>query len=126
MIVMILENEPKLTLRILMVTLIHQRYRTITVESKKIMETMHVKFWLSSTAMASECKNSGPDFNFLNFQDSSEDSNSIPSKEDLDNLFGPMYEEYYATRSTEVSDNSSATALDKEDTPSSSIIIEEK
>ncbi|GJR43832.1 retrovirus-related pol polyprotein from transposon TNT 1-94 [Tanacetum coccineum] len=100
-------------------------FRIYNRRTKKIMETIHVKF-VKLTAMASECKNSGPDFNFLNFQDSSEDSNSIPSKEDLDNLFGPMYEEYYATRSTEVSDNSSATALDKEDTPSSSIIIEEK
>nr|GEU62862.1 hypothetical protein [Tanacetum cinerariifolium] len=46
------------------------------------METIHVKFD-KLIAMASECNNSGPDFSSLNFQDSSEDSNAIPSKEDL-------------------------------------------
>ncbi|GJY88073.1 retrovirus-related pol polyprotein from transposon TNT 1-94, partial [Tanacetum coccineum] len=62
----------------------------------------------------------------IHFQDSSEDSNDIQSKEDLDNLFGPLYEEYYETRSAEVSDNSVANTLDNEDTTSSSsIIIEE-
>ncbi|GKA67937.1 retrovirus-related pol polyprotein from transposon TNT 1-94 [Tanacetum coccineum] len=45
---------------------------------------------------------------------------------DLDNLFGPLYEEYYATSSPEVSDNSAANTLDNEDTSSSSsIVIEE-
>ncbi|GJU67703.1 retrovirus-related pol polyprotein from transposon TNT 1-94 [Tanacetum coccineum] len=58
--------------------------------------------------------------------DSSEDSQSVPSKTDLDNLFGPLYEEYYATSPPEVSDNSAANTLDNEDTSSSlSIIIEE-
>nr|GEW35993.1 integrase, catalytic region, zinc finger, CCHC-type, peptidase aspartic, catalytic [Tanacetum cinerariifolium] len=68
----------------------------------------------------------GPGFNCLNFQDSSEDLNSIPSKEDLNNLFGPLYEEYYATRSPEVLDNFAANTLDNEDTPSSSSIIVEE
>ncbi|GJX47824.1 retrovirus-related pol polyprotein from transposon TNT 1-94 [Tanacetum coccineum] len=54
---------------------------------------------------------------------SSKDSNAIPSKEDLDNLFGPLYEEYYAMRSLEVSDNSAANTLDNKDTPSSSSIV---
>ncbi|GKC50827.1 retrovirus-related pol polyprotein from transposon TNT 1-94 [Tanacetum coccineum] len=68
----------------------------------------------------------GPDFNCLNFPDSSEDSNAIPSKEDLDNLFGPMYEEYYETRYPEVSDNFATNTLDNEDTPlSSSVIVED-
>ncbi|GKA68986.1 hypothetical protein Tco_0775050 [Tanacetum coccineum] len=76
--------------------------------------------------MASECNNSGTGFNCSNFQDSSKDSNSIPSKEDLDYLYGPMYEEYYATRSPEVSDSFAAITLDKEDTLSfSSIVVEE-
>nr|GEV19231.1 hypothetical protein [Tanacetum cinerariifolium] len=48
------------------------------------------------------------------------------SKEDLDNLFGHMYEEYYATRSPEVSDNSAVNTLNKEDTPSSSLIVVEE
>nr|GEY70721.1 hypothetical protein [Tanacetum cinerariifolium] len=67
-----------------------------------------------------------PSFNYSNFKDSLKDSNSIPSKEDLDNLFGPLYEEYHVTRSPEVSDNSAANALDNEDTPlSSSTIVKE-
>ncbi|GJS68228.1 hypothetical protein Tco_0682793 [Tanacetum coccineum] len=65
----------------------------------------------------------GPGLNYSNFQDSSEELNEIPSKENLDNLFGPLYEEYYATRTSEVSDNSIANTLDNEDTPSSSSII---
>ncbi|GKE52807.1 hypothetical protein Tco_1487963, partial [Tanacetum coccineum] len=45
---------------------------------------------------------------------------------DLDNLFGPLYEEYYVTSPPEVSDNSIANTLDNEDTSSSlSIIVEE-
>nr|GEU35960.1 integrase, catalytic region, zinc finger, CCHC-type, peptidase aspartic, catalytic [Tanacetum cinerariifolium] len=58
--------------------------------------------------------------------DSSKDSVSVPSKSDLDNLFGPLYEEYYATSSQEVSYNSATNTLDNEHTPSSlSIIVEE-
>nr|GFB02970.1 hypothetical protein [Tanacetum cinerariifolium] len=43
--------------------------------------------------------------------------------QDLDNLFGPLYEEYYATRTPEVSNNSAANTLNNEDTSSSSSII---
>ncbi|GJZ26325.1 retrovirus-related pol polyprotein from transposon TNT 1-94 [Tanacetum coccineum] len=75
--------------------------------TKNIMETIHVKFD-ELTIMASECNNSEPGFNCMNFQDSSEYSQSIPSKIDLDNLFGPLYEGYYATSPLEVSDNSAA------------------
>ncbi|GJW86568.1 retrovirus-related pol polyprotein from transposon TNT 1-94 [Tanacetum coccineum] len=89
------------------------------------METIHVKFD-DLTAMAFKCNNSGPGFNCSNFQDSSKDSNAIPLKEDLDNLFRPLYEEYYETRSPEVSDNSTTNTIDNEDTPSlSSIIVED-
>ncbi|GKA59754.1 hypothetical protein Tco_0759067 [Tanacetum coccineum] len=54
------------------------------------METIHVKFE-ELTARASKYNNSRSRQNCLNFQDSSEDSNETPSKEDLDNLFGPPY-----------------------------------
>ncbi|GJS63756.1 retrovirus-related pol polyprotein from transposon TNT 1-94 [Tanacetum coccineum] len=65
-------------------------------------------------------------FNYTNFQDSSEDSQSEPSKTDLDNLFGSLYEEYYSTNPPEVSDNSTTNTLDNKDTSSSSsIVIEE-
>ncbi|GJS22251.1 retrovirus-related pol polyprotein from transposon TNT 1-94 [Tanacetum coccineum] len=52
---------------------------------------------------------------------------NIPSKEDLDNLFGPMYEEYFEKRSSNTSINSAAQQVhNHEDAPStSSIVIEE-
>nr|GFC77754.1 hypothetical protein [Tanacetum cinerariifolium] len=44
----------------------------------------------------------------------------------LDNLFGPLYEDYYETRTPEVLTNSAATILSNKDTPlSSSIIVED-
>ncbi|GJR27182.1 retrovirus-related pol polyprotein from transposon TNT 1-94 [Tanacetum coccineum] len=76
--------------------------------------------------MASKCNNSGPGLKCSNFQDSSDEMNEIPSHQDLDNLFGPLYEEYYTPRTSEVSNNSAANTLDVEDTPSpSSIIVED-
>nr|GEX42157.1 hypothetical protein [Tanacetum cinerariifolium] len=49
-------------------------------------------------------------------------SSQTPSKEDLDNLFGPMYEEYVDKRSFKVSFNSATqTTLNNEDTPSLSL-----
>ncbi|GJW20171.1 retrovirus-related pol polyprotein from transposon TNT 1-94 [Tanacetum coccineum] len=54
-----------------------------------------------------------------------EEMSEIPLQQDLDNLLGPLYEEYYAPRTSEVSDNSVANNLDNEDTPSSSSIIVE-
>ncbi|GJU15237.1 hypothetical protein Tco_1143203 [Tanacetum coccineum] len=89
------------------------------------MKTLHVKFDELVT-MASECNNSRPGFNCSNFQDSLEESQSVPSKEDLDNFFGPLYEEYYVTSTPEVSDDSAANNLPNEDTPSSSSIIVEE
>nr|GEU99954.1 integrase, catalytic region, zinc finger, CCHC-type, peptidase aspartic, catalytic [Tanacetum cinerariifolium] len=56
-------------------------------------------------------------------RDSSEELNEIPSQQDLDNLFGPLYEEYYAPSTFEVSNNSAANTLDDEDTLSPSSII---
>ncbi|GKA52617.1 retrovirus-related pol polyprotein from transposon TNT 1-94 [Tanacetum coccineum] len=68
----------------------------------------------------------GLDFNYSNFQILSEDSQLVPSKTDLDNLFGPLYEEYYAMGIPEVSNNYVASTLDNEDTlSSSSIVVEE-
>nr|GEY31411.1 hypothetical protein [Tanacetum cinerariifolium] len=76
--------------------------------------------------MASECNNLEPGMNCINFQYSIESSQSIPSKLDLDNLFGPLYEEYYATSSQEVSNNFDANTLDNKHTfSSSSIVVEE-
>ncbi|GJT97983.1 retrovirus-related pol polyprotein from transposon TNT 1-94 [Tanacetum coccineum] len=60
----------------------------------KIMETIHVKFD-ELTAMDSEHNCLKLEINRFNNDDSSADYTSIPSKEDLDHLFGPMYEEYF-------------------------------
>nr|GEU90383.1 hypothetical protein [Tanacetum cinerariifolium] len=73
--------------------------------------------------MASKCNNSEPEFNCMNFQDSSKDSQSVSLKTDLDNLFGPLYEEYYAMSSLEVLANFDANTLDNENTSSSSSIV---
>ncbi|GJU75306.1 retrovirus-related pol polyprotein from transposon TNT 1-94 [Tanacetum coccineum] len=67
----------------------------------------------------------GPGLNCLNSQDSSDDMNEIPSQQDLDNLFGPLYEEYYASSTSKVTNNSPVNTLDVEDTPSPSLIIVE-
>ncbi|GJR04945.1 retrovirus-related pol polyprotein from transposon TNT 1-94 [Tanacetum coccineum] len=102
-----------------------QGFHIYNRRTKKIMEMIHVKFD-ELTTLASECNNSEPGINCTNFQDSSEDSQSVPSKTDLDNLFGPLYEEYYVTSSPEVSDNSAANTLDNENTSSSSSIVVEE
>ncbi|GJR71180.1 retrovirus-related pol polyprotein from transposon TNT 1-94 [Tanacetum coccineum] len=88
------------------------------------METIHVKFD-KLTAMAYECNNSRPDVNCSNCEDSSEETNDIPSQQDLDNLSGPLYKEYYALITSEVSEHSTTNTLDNEDTQSSSSIIVE-
>ncbi|GJZ31791.1 retrovirus-related pol polyprotein from transposon TNT 1-94 [Tanacetum coccineum] len=67
-----------------------------------------------------------PRLNCVNFNDSLEDSQSVPSTSDLDNLFGHMYEEYYTTSSQEVSDNSTVNTLDNDHTSSSSLIVVEQ
>ncbi|GJV90703.1 retrovirus-related pol polyprotein from transposon TNT 1-94 [Tanacetum coccineum] len=99
-----------------------QGFRIYNRRTKKIMETIHVKFD-ELMAMASECNNLEPKMNCMNFTNSSEDSQSIPSKSDLGNLFGPLYEEYYATSSQEVSDDSAANTTDNGHTSSSSSIV---
>ncbi|GKC54922.1 retrovirus-related pol polyprotein from transposon TNT 1-94 [Tanacetum coccineum] len=48
------------------------------------------------------------------------------SSRDLDNLFGPVYEEYNATSSPEVLDNSAVNTLNNEHTSSSSSIVVEE
>ncbi|GJQ97731.1 hypothetical protein Tco_0008870 [Tanacetum coccineum] len=90
------------------------------------METIDVKFD-EITAMASEHGSLEPaSQRFIN-DDSSVESMNTLSKEDLDNCFGPMYEEYFEKRSSDMSINSAALQVHNyEDSPStSSIIVEE-
>nr|GEZ43742.1 hypothetical protein [Tanacetum cinerariifolium] len=90
---------------------------------RKIIKTIHVKFD-ESTTMASERSYLEPKSNRFNVEDSLVESNKTSSKEDLDDLFGPLYEEHYEARKPKVSTNFVApTTLNNEDTPSSSTII---
>ncbi|GKF37815.1 hypothetical protein Tco_0114573, partial [Tanacetum coccineum] len=89
------------------------------------METVHVKFD-ELTTMASDHNCLEPKTNRFNVKDSLAEPTQTPTKEDLDNLNGPMYEEYFEKRCPEVFTNSVApTTLNNEDTPSSSSIIVE-
>ncbi|GJV91816.1 integrase, catalytic region, zinc finger, CCHC-type containing protein [Tanacetum coccineum] len=101
-------------------------FRIYNRRTKKIIETIHVKFD-ELTSMASEHDSLEPVSQRFIHDDSSTESMNTPSKEDLDNLFGPMYEEYFEKRSSEVSINSAAQQVHNyEDSPlTSSIIIEE-
>ncbi|GKB34897.1 retrovirus-related pol polyprotein from transposon TNT 1-94, partial [Tanacetum coccineum] len=94
--------------------------------TKNIMETIHVKFD-ELTIMASEHDSLEPiSQRFIN-NDSSAESMNTPSKEDLDNLFGPMYDKYFEKRSSDISIKSTTHQVHNyEDSPlTSSIIIEE-
>ncbi|GKE38648.1 retrovirus-related pol polyprotein from transposon TNT 1-94 [Tanacetum coccineum] len=63
------------------------------------METIHIKFD-ELTAMASEHDSLESVSQRFIHDDSSVESTNTPSKEDLDNLFEPMYEEYFEKRSS--------------------------
>ncbi|GJS40682.1 hypothetical protein Tco_0565725 [Tanacetum coccineum] len=65
------------------------------------METIHVNF-NELTAMASEYSYSKPKTNQFNIEESSAESTQTLSKEDVDNLFGPMYKEYFEKKSPEL------------------------
>ncbi|GKB91110.1 hypothetical protein Tco_0963382 [Tanacetum coccineum] len=65
-----------------------------------IMETIHVKFD-ELTTMASEHDCLEPELQRFNNHNSSAEPMHTPSKEDLDNLFGPMFEEYYEQKSSD-------------------------
>nr|GEW49418.1 hypothetical protein [Tanacetum cinerariifolium] len=103
-----------------------RRFRIYNRRTKKIMETIHVKFD-ELTTMASEHDSSKPvSQRFIN-SDSSADTMNNPSKEDLDNSFRPIYDEYFENRSSDMSINYTAHQVhNHEDSPStSSIIVEE-
>ncbi|GJZ78098.1 retrovirus-related pol polyprotein from transposon TNT 1-94 [Tanacetum coccineum] len=94
--------------------------------TKKIMETINVKFD-ELTAMAPEHDCLEPELQrFINHNSSVETMNT-PYKEDLDNLFGPMYEEYFEKKFSDTPINSAAQPTQiHEDSPStSSIIVDE-
>ncbi|GJX56609.1 retrovirus-related pol polyprotein from transposon TNT 1-94 [Tanacetum coccineum] len=101
-------------------------FRIYNRRTKKIMETIHVKFD-KLTTMASEHDCLEPVFQQFNNNTSSADTMNTPSKEDLDNLFGPMFEEYFNKRSFDTPINSAAqlTQFHEDSSSTSSIIVEE-
>ncbi|GJR25281.1 retrovirus-related pol polyprotein from transposon TNT 1-94 [Tanacetum coccineum] len=101
-------------------------FRIYNRRTKKIMETINVKFD-ELTAMASEHDCLEPELQrFINHNSSVETMNT-PSKEDLDNLFGPIYEEYFKKKFSYTPINSAEQPTQiHEDSPStSSIIVDE-
>nr|GEZ31276.1 copia protein [Tanacetum cinerariifolium] len=90
------------------------------------METIHVKFD-ELTAMASEHDCLEPGLQRFNNHNSSVEPMNTPSKEDLDNLFGPMFEEYFGKKSSDTLINSVAqpTQLHEDSPSTSSITIDE-
>nr|GEX45508.1 integrase, catalytic region, zinc finger, CCHC-type, peptidase aspartic, catalytic [Tanacetum cinerariifolium]GEX73659.1 integrase, catalytic region, zinc finger, CCHC-type, peptidase aspartic, catalytic [Tanacetum cinerariifolium] len=68
-----------------------------------------------------------PELQRFNNHNSLEEPMNTPSKEDLDNFFGPMFEEYFGKKSSDTSINSAAQMTQfHEDSPStSSINVEE-
>ncbi|GJX99883.1 putative ribonuclease H-like domain-containing protein [Tanacetum coccineum] len=98
-------------------------FRIYNRRTKRIMETIHVKFD-ELTAMASEHDCLEPDLQRFNNPNSSDDLMNTPSQEDLDNLFGPMFEDYFEKKSSDTTINSAAQPThDQEDSPSTSSII---
>nr|GEU84138.1 hypothetical protein [Tanacetum cinerariifolium] len=94
--------------------------------TKKIKETIHVKFD-ELTAMASKHDCLEPELQRFSNHNSSAEPMNTPSKEDLDNLFGPMFEEYFGKKCFDTPINSAAqpTQLHKDSPSISSINVKE-
>ncbi|GJW57880.1 retrovirus-related pol polyprotein from transposon TNT 1-94 [Tanacetum coccineum] len=82
-------------------------FRIYNRRTKKIMETIHVKFD-ELTAMASEHDCLEPELQCFGNHNSSAEEMNTPSKEDLDNLFSPMFEEYSEKTFSDTPINSAA------------------
>ncbi|GJX96057.1 retrovirus-related pol polyprotein from transposon TNT 1-94 [Tanacetum coccineum] len=93
---------------------------------KKIMELFMSKF-KELIACASEHDCLEHVFQRFNNNTSSADKMNTPSKEDLENLFGPMFEEYFEKRSfdTPINYASQPTQFHKDSPSTSSIIVDE-
>ncbi|GJV98071.1 integrase, catalytic region, zinc finger, CCHC-type containing protein [Tanacetum coccineum] len=103
--------------------LLHLNFGTINHLTKQDLVDGLLKFKYDKDHLCST-----PETNRFNNEDLSAESNQTLPKEDFNNLFCPMYEEYFEKRSPEVSINSVAptTTLHDNVTPSpSSVTIEE-
>ncbi|GJW04892.1 retrovirus-related pol polyprotein from transposon TNT 1-94 [Tanacetum coccineum] len=101
-------------------------FRIYNQRTKKIMETIHVKFD-QLTAMASEQDCLEPVLQRFNNNTSSADTMNTLSKEDLEILFGPMFEDYFEKRSfdTPITSAAQPTQFHEDLSSTSSIIVEE-
>ncbi|GKF36590.1 hypothetical protein Tco_0113348 [Tanacetum coccineum] len=98
-------------------------FRIYNRRTKMIMETILVKFD-ELTAMASEHDCLEPELQRFNNDNSSVNPMNTPSKEDLDNLFGPVFEDYFEKASSDTTINSATQPThDQEDSPSTSSLI---
>ncbi|GJY53540.1 retrovirus-related pol polyprotein from transposon TNT 1-94 [Tanacetum coccineum] len=98
-------------------------FRIYNHRTKMIMETIHVKFD-ELTAMASEHDCLEPELQRFNNHNSSAETMNTPSKEDLDHLFSPMFEEYFEQKSSDTPIYSVAQPTQvHEDSPTTSLII---
>ncbi|GJX60618.1 retrovirus-related pol polyprotein from transposon TNT 1-94 [Tanacetum coccineum] len=98
-------------------------FRIYNRRTKMIMETIHVKFD-ELTAMASEHDCLEPELQRFNNHNSSAEQMNTPSKEDLDNLSGAMFEEYSEQKSSDTPIYFAAQPNQvHEDSPSTSSII---
>ncbi|GJW20947.1 retrovirus-related pol polyprotein from transposon TNT 1-94 [Tanacetum coccineum] len=90
-----------------------------------IMETIHVKFD-ELTAMASEHDCLEPKLQRFNNHNSSGEPMNTPTKKDLNNLFGPMFEEYFEKTSSDSTINSAAqpTQVHEDSFSTSSIFVD--
>ncbi|GKF50803.1 hypothetical protein Tco_0147270, partial [Tanacetum coccineum] len=76
--------------------------------------------------MASEHDCLEPELQLFNNHNSSAEPMNTPSKEDLDNLFGPMFEDYFEKASSDTTINSAAqpTQVHEESSSTSSIFVD--
>ncbi|GJV40022.1 retrovirus-related pol polyprotein from transposon TNT 1-94 [Tanacetum coccineum] len=110
--------------------------RVASVNGKKYILVIVDDFsrFTFGTDNGTECKNCNsqelfmkklePELQRFNNQNSSDDLMNTPSKEDLDNLFGPMFKDYFEQKSSDTTINSDAQLThDQEDLPYTSLII---
>nr|GFB03773.1 retrovirus-related Pol polyprotein from transposon TNT 1-94 [Tanacetum cinerariifolium] len=101
-------------------------FRIYNQRTKKILETVHVKFD-ELTTMASEHDCLEPELQRFDNHNLLAEPMNTPSKEDLDNFFGPMFEEYFRKKysDTPISSSEQPTQFDKDSHSTSSINVEE-
>ncbi|GJV35311.1 hypothetical protein Tco_1407788 [Tanacetum coccineum] len=90
-----------------------------------IMETIYVKLD-KFTTMDSEHDCLEPELQRFNNHNSSAEPMNTPSKEDLDNFFGPMFEEYFEKTSSHTTINSATqpTQVYEDSSSTSSIFVD--